>query len=82
MDVKRFQYKYWTGKHWSTNGAPGNDENDPVTLGKGLWNCRVIKKRAKKGNTWVQEDYHVGPIRTSKKTRVRLDSSWKKIELI
>jgi hypothetical protein len=80
VEVKRFQYKYWNGNHWSVNGAPGNNENDPVTLGAGLWNCRVIEKRTKNKGTWVNEDYHVEPLRLKKKTRVRLDDKWAKIE--
>ena len=67
---KRVQYKYLDSGVFRKDGAPGNDDNEPVTLGAGLWQCRlkITNKRMRVG----YEVLHTESLRLKKKTRVKV----------
>lgn len=81
-EVKRYQYKYIRGGVWSTDGAPGNNDNSPVKIGKGNWMCRVIIKREKVDGVWKHEDVHTDYFNVKKTMRVKVEKEGDKYKIV
>lgn len=79
MKVK-IQYRYNVKGVYTTNGAPGNDDNSPVTLGPGLWVARLWLDDGRNGGDGTT--LHTDALRVKQKGRYVVKKNGERYKIV